>query len=674
MKCKSESAGRKGSKNKGEVSYVEALTTLFADVLPPSTHSPKPKINRRKNSVNPKIHIPQDYAWRVLGWLTQDLGQFLTESELSVISKIIRKRSIEEYLKLSEDWGLQSISTGGAQLVNIRAKLQLAGLLKKYRFETEKDLREATAKKKFLDAEVSCGDFNREGWKSLGFSGTEWNIRCFTRMRSFLQKLLGPNLPDRTKLTEWSRHGPGATLDTEENLTSTYHKYSQWPYSCTEGALGHARLSIMDDSRWLGALEDSWRSHFNIPKWEILDQRVFWTTVFSVVPGNRVAFVPKNALTDRSIAIEPTMNLYLQLGVDGFIRRRLLRWGVDLDSQLKNNRLSRLGSLTPKEDLYDSFVTIDLSAASDTLSLKLCELLLPDAWYDYLIEIRSPMGDLDGECFMYNKISSMGNGYTFALESAIFAAVIYAVSMEDLGFYEPEDNAIFGDDLICRKSISESVVELLNLCGFTVNTEKSFFDGPVRESCGTDWFRGEPVRPVFFESAPSTVGELFTDLNRLVRLLSLRWGMEKSITARNMLRWVPEEFLLFGPRSDTTFDSYIHSDAPINCRRVRMLWEYKRLIYPPRPLVAREFLFRKLMHDLRPSQLCRPPWAKGQTGKGSRFVVTRRKTNITGYKYSRTEIWCDMYVEFDPSVQQPQLYSLLRKIDWMLRIGPDPSA
>jgi plastocyanin len=526
-------------------------------------------------------------------------------------------------------------------LAKRRAKLQLAALLKKFQFETSKSERIAVALEKFRAAEDSCRLYNHGGYKELGSAETEWVCNVFTYARSFLQKLLGDVLPSNDVLTDRSRHGPGATLDTKEGLTSTYHKYSEWPYSCTEAALGYARLSILDDPRWIGALEDSYRQKTGLNPWQVINWKEFWSSVLEVVPGNRITFVPKDARTERSIAIEPTMNLYLQLGVDGFMRRRLKRWGVDLDHQGRNQVLAKQGS---EIGGYDSFCTIDLSAASDTISRKVCELLLPPVWYDYLLQIRSPEGELDGETISYEKISSMGNGFTFALETSIFTALIYGVMREVYGSFDRSSFAVYGDDLIIRKSLVEHVVEALNLAGFTINAEKSFFVGPVRESCGTDWIQGEPVRPVFFAEIPSDVSGLFVDVNRLQRHLSLRWDVEDSLTVRNMKKWIPQRLnRLEGPRSDTEFDSYIHARMPQRAAYRASVWKYRRLILRPRALKGREFLFRKLMHNLRPNPP-RPLWSK-QTGSGSRFTITRRNAMIASYKNSVSDYWRSTYTE-----------------------------
>jgi len=479
----------------------------------------------------------------------------------------------------------------------------------------------------------------------------------FTYARSFLSKLLGEELPGRDKLTLWSRHGPGANLDTKSGRTNAYYKYSDWPYSCTKDALWEARCAIEDDERWKGALEDSVRAKGGIPKHVVLDQSVFYSTVLKVVPGNRIAFVPKNSQTDRSIAIEPAMNLYLQLGIDGFIRRRLKRWGVDLDCQEKNRELARRGSRDWENP--ENFVTLDLAAASDSISTRLCELLLPREWYAHLMVLRSPQGELGDETVVYDKISSMGNGFTFALESAIFASIVFGVQKEYRGGYDPEKCAIYGDDLIVESGIAQEVVTALESCGFTINEEKSFLKGPFRESCGADWFKGTPVRPVFLTSLPTSVMELWTDLNRLRRFLSLRFMEEESCTESLLAKWIPAVYQrVTGPVSDEDFDSYRHVSQPVGLAYENYLWRYKRLVVIPEPVRADAYFFRRLMHDHRQGRGPLKPnyvvfadtWRGKKVSKaGGRYSVTLANRVAVRLKNSVVSNWRSEYLEMLPA-------------------------
>jgi hypothetical protein len=597
----------------------------------------KSGVKQLKNSV--AINLPNDYPWKVLSLLANDLSQFLTESDNCRLKNIIRYKNFDDYRQLSEDWGLQSICPDDMNLLEIKAKYQLSALIKKYQFKSDKAKRKETALQKFLYADSICADFNRNDYVFLAFTDQQTDANVFSFARSFLGNLLGPR-PGKISVTEWSRHGPGSTLCTKNGRTSSYYKFSEWPYSCTKRAAKYARFLIETDQRWLRALKESYCSRKKIPL-DSIDSKAFWSDVLSIVDGNRIAFVPKDAQTDRPIAIEPVLNLMLQLSVDGFMRRRLKRYHVDLDSQLKNQELARLGSIS------GDFVTIDLAAASDSISLRLCKELLPDEWYTYLYNLRCDFGILeDGSSICYQKISSMGNGYTFALESAIFTALIYGV-MKEAGEDLMSDNfAVFGDDLIVRTEYADHLIRVLNLSGFRINTEKSFLQGPIRESCGTDWFNGRLIRPVFFKEKPESVMMLFNDINRLKRYLTLNFPLNES-TPSIMEKWIPESFKDFrGPYSDEDFDSYLHTDSADLAEYKYCVYSYKRLITLPLPQKGNQFLFRTLMHNLRPRPLT-PFYTLISMNRferaGNRFTITRRNAEIVCWMYSHTDYWCVMY-------------------------------
>lgn len=609
----------------------------------------KPRRKSRQKDIKKSmsLKLPGDYPWKILNKVCLDLEEYLNVDEFKMVNEIVIKRDFEGYLKLNEEWGLQSTVSTDTSVPKLRVKYLLASLIKKFRFETDKEKRIARATEIFFAAESQCKTYNQVGYKSLENPETEWGVEILHYARLFLRKLLGPELPGHKELLERARHGPGATLGTRNGNTSQYHKYAEWPYTCTNDAFRYARFAIETDQRWIGALQDDYRARFGIQKQMPLDLGVFWSTVIEVTDSNRIAFVPKDAQKERTIAIEPSLNLYLQLGVDGFIRRRLKRFGVNLDSQEKNQELARLGSLC---DGDDSLITIDLSAASDSISTKLVELLFPTDWCSYLMDLRSPKGYFEGDISVnYEKISSMGNGYTFAIESAIFTALIYAVMKAGGGTFNHDEFAVFGDDLILPKRLRFKMVEALRLAGFSVNLEKTFFDGPIRESCGTDWIRGAPLRPVFLKETPSDVMGLFTDYNRLKRLFALRWGLEESETLELLKRWIPDKAMcLTGPLSDESFDSYIHTELPEKGKYSDCVYKFQRLIVRPLPRKGTNFLFRKLMHDLRGVPIPLQKWEKVR-GAGSRFIVTSRNAMTMGKTSSVADIWRSKYTEYYPT-------------------------
>jgi len=271
----------------------------------------------------------------------------------------------------------------------------------------------------------------------------------------------------------------------------------------------------------------------------------------SLRASNKVTFVPKNAKTHRTIAVEPHVNGYAQLGIAELLRIALRRAGIDLATQADNNR--SLAGVAESLDL----VTIDLKAASDTVSRSVIWNLLPEAWAALLDTIRSPYGDLDGVEFEYAKFSSMGNGCTFELETLLFLALVRASGSKVW--------AVFGDDIICERSVASTLQGALAFLGFTVNVEKTFLDGPFRESCGYDYFHGVNVRPFFWKELDVT---LWWKIANDLRSLSFKFeaghpcrrALQRIVrecredTPRALRCLVPEGYGSFGLESNPPID------------------------------------------------------------------------------------------------------------------------
>lgn len=231
-------------------------------------------------------------------------------------------------------------------------------------------------------------------------------------------------------------------------------------------------------------------------------------TAGEIVEHNRVTFVRKDAGTDRTIAVEPYFNSFLQMGQMSLLADKLRQWGVDTRDQTKNQHLARKGSMD------GSLVTVDLSAASDSVTTVLVNYLLPKEWSCFLGKSRCKYSLLpDGSRIQLSKFSSMGNGVTFPLECLIFAAAVRACRQY---VNCKEEWAVFGDDIICSQRCSLLLTELLKFLGFSVNTDKSFYFGSFRESCGKDYLGGHPVRPYYLKSALDDFS-----IHRLVNQLSL---------------------------------------------------------------------------------------------------------------------------------------------------------
>ena len=283
-----------------------------------------------------------------------------------------------------------------------------------------------------------------------------------------------------------------------------------------------------------------WTKDHQIPDWLL--------GPYKLVPGNMITTVPKNAKTDRTIAIEPAVNSWFQKGVGSFLRKRLRRFGIDLNDQTINQRLASLAQSF-------GFATLDLSAASDSIAMLLVELLFPDEWVYLIQATRSERGTyssrndvLQGvaEWFDYQKVSSMGNGFTFELESVIFTAVCLACGVPEYDIF------VYGDDIIVPQEKAHVVAEALACLGFSLNQEKSFLQGCFFESCGVHVFNGCDVTPFSIKEIPHGPKDYMHFANEL-RLFATRLGAfgcsvrQFKPVYNRLVRQIPQSLKARGP-------------------------------------------------------------------------------------------------------------------------------
>lgn len=167
-----------------------------------------------------------------------------------------------------------------------------------------------------------------------------------------------------------------------------------------------------------------------------------------------------------------------------------------------------------------ALATIDLSSASDSLTTELVRQLVSPDWYEVLAALRSPKTFIDGASHSNAMISSMGNGYTFELESLVFYSLVRAVQCEYdelAGIVEPLTTTVgvYGDDLIVDRRHTRVLISLLGWCGFKVNAKKTFIEGALFESCGKHYYCGLDVSPFFLREPFADVSDLILALNQL---------------------------------------------------------------------------------------------------------------------------------------------------------------
>lgn len=228
--------------------------------------------------------------------------------------------------------------------------------------------------------------------------------------------------------------------------------------------------------------------------------------------GNVFFSVPKDAKKNRGCCKEASAAVALQLSAGAYIRERLSRFGIDLDhGQDLHRELARKGSID------GSVATLDLSNASDTVSRVLVRLLLPDEWYQLLDSLRAPFTSVSGKFVYLEKFSSMGNGFTFELETLIFWSLAETLREQTSTHGQ---TWCYGDDLIvpAEPGYVDALMAALKYFGFTPNASKTFVAGPFRESCGGDFFRGTAVRPHFLKDYPDEPQDWIALHNGLVRI------------------------------------------------------------------------------------------------------------------------------------------------------------
>jgi hypothetical protein len=296
----------------------------------------------------------------------------------------------------------------------------------------------------------------------------------------------------------------------------------------------------------------------------------------SFVRGNRFATVPKTALIDRSIAVEPSINVYYQLGYGQSLRKRLRSaTGWDLGRAQDIHR-----QVAKENSVLREFATLDLSNASDTVSTQLVRLLLPSRWFRALDSVRSKMtyipegyGVTPGWRKL-EKFSSMGNGFTFELETIIFAAIAtaYLRSCGKEGKIG-SDLFVYGDDIILPDDIAPGFESVLRFFGFSLNKEKSYW-GPVpfRESCGADYHTGFDVRPYSIKEPYDDPWKLLPDINGIRRFAEKLAAFAGRLDLRAWHPWVdslPDQLKRCRGPSDLG-DAVIH-DSP---DRWKVKWKF----------------------------------------------------------------------------------------------------
>jgi hypothetical protein len=350
------------------------------------------------------------------------------------------------------------------------------------------------------------------------------------------------------------------------------------------GRTGSGRSVLARDTDFFTKIFDSkvGTSPRLAPIWELLIQRNQLGNLFAeaerkrsarwgpptVVEASSFSCVPKNVREARGVSTEPAGSMWMQLGLGSMIEARLNSYfGIDIrgddlsNQQVKQRQLARLGSA------HGTYCTVDLKKASNCIALRMIEDCCPRQIVEVMSVLRSPYtrnskptlvgGKKCHELVKLGMLSTMGNGFTFPLMTALLACAVYSVydSLHDhcsltgptsrssdktpisarTGRTRRQHFGVFGDDIIVIPEAIPRLYRLLSLMGFIVNEEKSFIDGPFRESCGADFFAGYNVRGVYVKTL-STRESLFIAVNALAR-----WSATHGVCLDETIRYLVSE-------------------------------------------------------------------------------------------------------------------------------------
>jgi hypothetical protein len=356
-------------------------------------------------------------------------------------------------------------------------------------------VRRDAAIKKWLSCERTNAKTNVRLYENMADFGWTTSEELFLEVRSLTKRILGelPKAFNRAdgdlrgrEILDLSFHTNGASTRIKRGVKSALEKLSGTAH-CSSSAVKH----------WLRLSYDT-RIAQNL---QITENSVLFT-------------VPKKSDIDRVACKEPEINMLLQRSVGEYIRSRLRRFGVDLNDQTINQDLAR-------KALDLGLATVDLSSASDSITRQLVINSLPFDWWELLNDLRVHSTDVDGTHHSLEMFSSMGNGFTFELESLLFYAITRVVAKS---LNVRDRISVYGDDIICSTQVVPRLRVVFAYLGFTMNSKKTHYTGLFRESCGKHYYGGFDVTPFYVRRAIRTLPDLILHLNHLLWWDGRGWG------------------------------------------------------------------------------------------------------------------------------------------------------
>lgn len=348
------------------------------------------------------------------------------------------------------------------------------------------------ARQKFLQSEDACRSFNQHrisGELPRGYHLLNDGIRkicdkVLGDVKDFFTFVESMDVSTRTLLirtsTEYCRT-PGLVVDDDISVVPKFGPgVSVSPFNEGESISSQQQKLIHGSVTASCAYLANWLSSI----WHIPNAHI--------VAGDVLTYVLKQVGEARTICFGPSMNMLVQKLIGLYIRHKLkVVLKIDLSDQSRNRRTAELGSLC------DSYSSSDLTSASDLNAYMFVLDSLSLGWFTLLDDARSKQyyDRSTSQWTPYEKFSTMGNGFTFELETLLFAAIVLSATELWGRRLSLNEMCVYGDDLLFPKEHYFIVQQALIMCGHKPNYKKSFHSGSFRESCGGDYFCGWDVTP-----------------------------------------------------------------------------------------------------------------------------------------------------------------------------------
>jgi hypothetical protein len=116
----------------------------------------------------------------------------------------------------------------------------------------------------------------------------------------------------------------------------------------------------------------------------------------------------------------------------------------------------------------------------------------------------------------------MGSACCFPVECIVFVlAAEIACSYTPHSFKNSKEIIVYGDDIILPTRAVPSLKAILSVLGFSINADKSYWEGEFREACGVEAWSGYDVSTCKFKKYSSGLSETLIQHSDFTSLISL---------------------------------------------------------------------------------------------------------------------------------------------------------